>query len=314
MRVSGFTFLKNAQALYYPIKESIQSILPIVDEFVVALDNSELGDRSLEILNEIGSDKIKIVHTLWDLEKFKGGTVYAQQTDLAKTHCTGDWLFYLQGDEVIHESDLFEIREAMHKHLYDERVEGFVFNYMHFWGDYSHYFRDHCWYRREIRVVRNRPAIHSWRDAQSFRYNPHFDGLDYLSKAGTRRLNCVQLKARVFHYGWVRPPEIMKKKNLAVRRNYHNALWKEFSSKFDYGRMDYCNVYTETHPNVMTPRILQHDWAESLRFEGPAVIGREKMKHEKQKYRIINFLEDKVFHFPLGGFRNFKLVKGTGKR
>ena len=37
MKVSGFTFIKNAEMLGYPFIESIQSVLPIVDEFIIAV-------------------------------------------------------------------------------------------------------------------------------------------------------------------------------------------------------------------------------------------------------------------------------------
>ncbi len=194
MKISGFTFLRNAHKLYYPIKESILSILDIVDEFVIALGEGDDDDTSLSIIQELNSPKIKIIHTKWDLEKYKGGAEYAHQTDIAKENCTGDWLFYLQGDEVIHEKDKSEIVEACKNNLERTEVEGFVFKYLHFFGDYEHYYSNHCWYKNEIRIVRNLPNIHSWRDAQSFRYIPDFDQIDYHKKDDTRKLNCILLK------------------------------------------------------------------------------------------------------------------------
>ncbi|MCF8324485.1 MAG: glycosyltransferase family 2 protein, partial [Leadbetterella sp.] len=191
MKISGFTFLRNAHKLYYPIAESINSILEIVDEFVVALGKGDENDNSLEILQAINSPKIKIIYTEWDLEKYPGGTEYAHQTDLAKWACSGDWLFYLQGDEVVHEDDLKVIKDACIKYNSDQKIEGLVFNYLHFWGDYEHYFSDHCWYKKEIRIIRNLPEIHAWKDAQSFRFIPDFDGNDYHRKRNTRKLNCI---------------------------------------------------------------------------------------------------------------------------
>ena len=109
MKISGFTFLRNTSKLYYPILESIQSALPIVDEFVIALGKGDADDDTEAKIRSLQSDKIKIIHTEWDLETFTGGTEYAHQTNIAKTHCTGDWLLYLQGDELIHEEDYDEI-------------------------------------------------------------------------------------------------------------------------------------------------------------------------------------------------------------
>ena len=60
MKISGFTFARDVERLYYPIKESVLSILPIVDEFVVALGDCKPDDNTREIINSIQSPKIKV--------------------------------------------------------------------------------------------------------------------------------------------------------------------------------------------------------------------------------------------------------------
>ena len=310
MKISGFTFLRNAHKLYYPIKESICSILDLVDEFVIALGQGDSDDTSLAIIESINSPKIKIIHTQWDLEKYPGGSEYAHQTDIAKQHCSGDWLLYLQGDEVIHEDDIFEIKNACSKYISDKKVEGFVFNYLHFFGDYDHYFSDHCWYKKEIRIIRNLGEIHSWKDAQSFRYIPDFQNNDYFRKSNTRKLNCIKLNARIFHYGWVRPPELMKAKNDLVMKNYNNKFWEIYTEKFDYGRLDYCKIFADSHPKIMKPIIEKLYWKNDLRFSGPITINRTKMKHEKLKYRMISWVEENLLGgYIIGGFKNYKILK-----
>src|SRR5215471_4616944 len=129
MRVSGFTFLRNGRKLGYPFVQSIRSILPIVDEFVIALGESD--DGTDETVRAIGDPKIRIIPTRWN-ERIRNdysmkGFVYGQQKSIALFNCTGDWAFYLEGDEVVHENDLERIRGSMEKHLNDSRVEGFVF-------------------------------------------------------------------------------------------------------------------------------------------------------------------------------------------
>ena len=64
MKVSGFTFVKNAVKYGYPVVESITSILPIVDEMVVCLGDSE--DETNKLIGSISSGKIKIIHSVWD--------------------------------------------------------------------------------------------------------------------------------------------------------------------------------------------------------------------------------------------------------
>jgi len=167
--------VRNATKYYYPIKQAIASLLPLVDEFIVALGNGDPDDRTLEEILSIGSDKIRIIHTEWDLEKYPRGMEHAHQTDIAKEACSGDWLFYVQSDEVVHEEDLPKIRQRCEELLHDTSVDGLLFKYRHFWGDYDHHITSHAWYAHEIRIVRNHKDIHSWESAQSFRWIPDFD-------------------------------------------------------------------------------------------------------------------------------------------
>src|SRR5690606_40597292 len=182
MKISGFTFTRNVSKLYYPIKESILSILPICDEFVIALGKGDPDDNTRELVDSINSPKIKIVETEWDTEKYPNGMENAHQTDIAKQHCQGDWLFYLQADEVVHEKFLPVIKSRCEELLNNEKVEGLLFDYVHFYGDYEHYINFHGWYPNEIRIVRNKEDIHSFESAQSFRRIPNFDGKSYRQK------------------------------------------------------------------------------------------------------------------------------------
>ncbi|HET9868423.1 MAG TPA: hypothetical protein VFQ06_14085, partial [Nitrospira sp.] len=104
MKISGFTFCRNAVKYDYPIVESITSALPLCDEFIVNV--GRCGDGTLELIQSIRDPKIKIVESVWDESLRQGGLIYSQQTNIALAHCTGDWAFYIQADEVIHEDDL----------------------------------------------------------------------------------------------------------------------------------------------------------------------------------------------------------------
>src|SRR5262245_42965220 len=130
MKISGFTFIRNGIKLTYPFTESIQSILPVCDEVIVAVGNSDDGTR--EAIANINSPRIKIIDTMWDESLRTGGKILAQQTDIALNAITGDWGFYLQGDEVVHESELKLIVEAAKYYLNDFRVDGLLFSYYHF--------------------------------------------------------------------------------------------------------------------------------------------------------------------------------------
>lgn len=316
MRISGFTMVKNAGKLYYPIREVILSILPIVDEFVVALGDCDADDNTQELIESIGSDKIKIIHTVWDITKWPNGMENAHQTDIAKNACTGDWLIHLQADELIHEKYHDTIVKNCAKYLNDKRVDGFLFHYKHFFGDYDHYMNSHAWYPYEIRIVRNNPDIHSFQSAQTFRKIPNFDGFSYRKKEGSEKLNVVKLDAYIYHYGWVRPPHLMQRKSKALDTIHKGAnrveeIYSNRADYFDYGCLYALPKFTETHPAVMQEMVKKLFWSDSLHYEkGYVPTNRPPMKHETSKYRIISWIEQNLCGGrQIGGYSNWNIVR-----
>ncbi|HNP96088.1 MAG TPA: glycosyltransferase family 2 protein, partial [Cyclobacteriaceae bacterium] len=79
MKVSGFSFVRNAVKFDYPVVEAITSILPLCDEFVIAVGDSE--DETRTLIQSIGSPKIKIVDTVWDESLRSGGQTFALETN-----------------------------------------------------------------------------------------------------------------------------------------------------------------------------------------------------------------------------------------
>lgn len=318
VKISGFSMGKNALKLYYPMKEAVLSILPVVDEFIVALGDSDEDDKTREEILSIGSDKVKIIDTVWDIEKYPRGMEHARQTDIAKDHCSGDWLFYLQSDEVVHEKYLPVIQARCRELVDDREVEGLLFNYVHFWGDYEHHQNSHCWYRKEIRIIRNDPEIHSWESAQSFRRIPGFDGIHYRQQENTHKLKVAGVDAFIYHYGWVRPPALMQKKIKAFSTNHRGRALVEkqetlkmYDKVFDYGNLSRIPVFYGTHPAVMKNWMAKFDWKHQLRFKGPArSLNSLRNKHDKPRYRVVSWIEKYLlFGIRLGEFKNYILLK-----
>ena len=314
MKISGFSMGRNVDKLYYPIKESVMSILPIVDEFVIAVGKGDEDDRTRKLLESIDSPKVKIIDTEWDLEKYPNGTENAHQTDIAKEHCSGDWLFYLQADEVVHEKYLPVIQKRCEELLNDHEVEGLLFRYKHFWGDYEHYHFSHRWYKKEIRIVRNDPEIRSWESAQSFRRIPGFDKKNYRQQEGTYKLKVADVDAEIYHYGWVRPPKLMRKKMQALDTIHKGAGEAEKRAlknrNFDYGPLQKLQTFKGTHPAVMNDWMKKFDWKDELQYEGEPSDTRKKHAHERRKYRLVTWLENNLLGGrTLGGFKNYILLK-----
>ena len=111
MRISCFTFIRNGTRLAYPFVQSIRSALPLCDEFIVVAGDS-VDDTRAQIA-AIGDPKIRIVDTVWNPLMLSRGFIYAQQKMIGLFNCTGDWAFYLEGDELLHEDDVPKIRASM---------------------------------------------------------------------------------------------------------------------------------------------------------------------------------------------------------
>ncbi len=285
MTISGFTMVRNADKYYFPIKASIESILPIVDEFVVALGDNDEGDQTRELIESIESNKIKIINRVWSESNFVDGKIYANETTFALSQCKGDWCFYLQADEVVHEKDLDIIVKNCEKYLDNPKVDGFLFQYNHFFGDYEHYLPVHGWYKNEIRIVRNNVGIHSIKDAQSFRKNDN------------QKLNVVEFTPYIYHYGWVRPLELMQSKKKAMDSMYHGTAktasqYQLKPNEFDYGALGNIPIFEGTHPAVMKDFIAKLDWQHKLNYSKSANLNRPKMKHEQLKYQLLTKLEN----------------------
>jgi hypothetical protein len=215
----------------------------------------------------------------------------------------------VQADEVVHEKYLPIVKARCEELLSDSQVEGLLFNYKHFWGDYNHYHAGHGWYPWEIRIVRNLPKIHSYQSAQSFRWFDHYD--NPRQETGTRKLKVAKVDAYIYHYGWVRPPHLMRNKNKALdsvhwgkaKAEKHYAAVPDY---FDYGPLNRLAEFKESHPAVMRERIAAFDWADKLQYSGSPNPGRHLHKHEKPGIRLLSILEK--ITGPIGTFKNYKLL------
>lgn len=235
--ISGFTFIRNGVDLGFPFEASIRSLLPLVDEFVVAVGAGL--DDTLARVRAIGDPKIRIIETLWNERMADRGFVYAQQKMIAQYSCTGDWAFYLEGDEVVHEQDLAVIRASIERHHSNPSVEALVFDYHHFYGSPDWVSISPGWYRRECRLIRN--TIRS--------YAP--DGQYWLvttdHKKG-RNPQAALANAHIYHYGWIRRNEDMQKKLDQVSKYWATAATQVHYSKFDRRAL---SAFNGSHPAIV---------------------------------------------------------------
>lgn len=293
MKVSGFTFIKNALIYDYPIEEAIKSILPICDEVIVAVGKSD--DETLKLIQSINPNKIKIVETEWDETQRAGGRVLALETDKAFAHVSkdSDWAFYIQGDEVVHEKYLKTIHQAMLRSKDDTKIDGLLFKYLHFYGSYSFVGASTQWYQHEIRVIKNDKSIYSYRDAQGFR------------KGNNEKLRVLPIDAYMYHYGWVKEPKAMQRKQENFHKYWHDNAWiKEnisIADEFDYAKdVKELKPFDGTHPEVMQHRVKEKNWAFSYDIAFDKKNLKDRLKIFLRKYLGIDM-----------SYKNYKVVKNS---
>jgi hypothetical protein len=289
MKVCGFTIVRNAIKYGYPVVESIKSILPLCDQMVVAVGNSD--DGTLDLIKSINDEKITIIETVWDDTLKIGGRVLAMETNKAMDAIPDDidWCFYIQADEVVHEKFHPVILREMERRVDQPDVEGLLFNYLHFWGTFDYVGVSRTWYRREIRVIKNDKRIRSYKDAQGFRIN-------------NRKLNVKHIDAYIYHYGWVRPPETIKSKIRTFKTLYFTGekLEEELNKAniFDYSAIDAVSLFKGTHPKVMKDLVNRLNWHVQL--------DEKKIQFNLKDYLLYSV--EKNFGYRMFEYKNYRII------
>ncbi len=289
MKVSGFSFIKNAVKNDYPIKAAIESILPICDDFYIAVGLPD--DGTMALINNIDSPKITLFNTNWDETLRVGGSVFAVETNKAMDAIPedSDWCFYIQGDECVHEKFLPQIKAAMEKYLNDPAVEGLLFNYLHFYGSYQYVGSSRGWYRNEIRVIRNNKQIRSYRDAQGFRIND-------------RKLQVKQIDATIYHYGWAQSSKGLANKvhNFSTFYAGEKLIAEKPADSFNYANSARMVKFSGEHPAVIKSRMSESTASfDPEQFKGSANQG--------LRHRLLQKLED-LTGYRLGEYKNYKII------
>ncbi len=184
----------------------------------------------------------------------KDGLLFSKETNIALSHCTGDWALYLQADEVLHEGDYGRIQAVLRRELSNQQVLGFTFRYLHFYGDY---WSVNPWaYHRAVRIIRNTGAVVSCGDAVGFCLKE--DG-GYLQSQHRERVR--ESGATIYHYGWVKPGKVLLEKfRYQVARHHGDNPPAEQAQRlsqetFEFPDYSIMKEFRGTHPAVMKERV-----------------------------------------------------------
>jgi hypothetical protein len=299
MKISGFSYIRNGFKYEYPFLQSIRSVLPVCDEFIVAVGDSADGTR--EAIKNIGNSKIKIIDTVWDEKLRSNGRIFAQQANIALQQITGDWAFHIQADELIHENDLGKIYEHITAADNDQRIEGLLFDFLNFYGSYKYLNDTRYQHKKEIRIFRNNQNIYSYRDSQGFRKYPSYD--DYTNLHKGYKLKVKYINIPVYHYSYVRNPEQMNNKSKFFETFWHDDKYIEqkyqSGQEFNYYDIERIKLFDGKHPSLMKDIIEKEDW----NFD-PDHLNR----HLPFKDRVIYWVEDKL-KYRIGEYKNYIIVQ-----
>ena len=291
VKISGFTFIRNGNALGYPFVPSIRSLLPLCDEVIVNVPRST--DGTLESVRAIADPKIRIIESPWDDREKTGDPIFRRHTDLALEQCTGDWCVYIQGDEVLHEASIPAMRACMERELNNPKAQGLVVNYTHFYGSYWTEVYSFGWYYREVRVVRRDPGIRACGGAQSFR-----------TKDG-EKLWVKDSGGRYFHYGYALEPNQARVKIGNLADVYSNTKGLEDISQRParfYDDDQKVRKFTGTHPAAMRDLVAKATWTYTSR--NPLIRFRREYFWED-----IALIVKRCTGLTLGVHKNYRLLR-----
>jgi len=298
IKISATTYVRNGLKMMYPFIESIQSALPLVDEYIVVLGDSEDGSR--EAILNLKSEKIKIVDSVWDMTMREGGKLFALQSNIGLDHARGDWILHIQADEVIHENDLSKLKKCIGQYNDQPKVEGLLFPFLNFRGDYKHIHTGRQAHRFEIRAFKRNPLIRSYKDSQGFR---KFTSLQtYAEGEKGEKLHVAKIVIPMFHYNYVRPPKQMKEKAKVFSSMYNNDEWIEKNFKdlaeFDFNQVDKLELFKGIHPKVMEEIIKNSDCG---------FVYDPSKSNSSLRHKILNRIED-ITGYRIGEYKNYKIV------
>jgi hypothetical protein len=286
--LSGFTLVRNAVKLDFPIVPAIRSLLEVCDEVVVNVGKSE--DDTRDLVASVNDPRVRIIDTEWDFTK--KNIMLSIETQRAMDACRGAWGIYIQADEVLHERGARILKEKVAEWDGDSRVEGLLVKYLHFYGGFDQIATSRRWYRREVRCIRLGKDIRPYQGAQGFRVGPAY-----------RKIRARPTDAEMFHYGWARPAKAIKQK-LEISKTIYPWGKERLEEELKRDHLEWIPLlrpFTGAHPRAAL------DWIRPRAEDPERVIGPRHFKLEHLRFYASDVIERwtgaRIFEF-----RNYELA------
>lgn len=278
---------------------SIRSVLPMVDQLFVVVGNSEDGTR--EAIENLKNNRIVIIDSVWEEEKRVNGLIFRDQANLGLDQVTGDWALHIQADEVLSERDGEKLMDYIHRADKLEEVDGLLFPFYHFWGDFKHIRNTRRTHAFEIRAFKNHRDVRSYKDSQGFRKYPPDSSIE-----NGLKLKVLKTDIPIYHYAYTRNPKLMNKKSNYFHRFWHDNDWLKKHTRerdFDYNEVDKLEPFLGSHPIYMEEVIKNQDW--TFAYD-------PSKSNMKLKDRILSVFE-RLFNYRLFEYKNYRIVKFFAK-
>jgi hypothetical protein len=157
-KISGLTILKNGITCGYTFVETLKCLDAICDEIIICEGNST--DGTIDYINRIKNDKFKIYSYDWG--NCSDGTKFADITNDGLDKCTGEYIFYLQSDEIIHECEYDKV-----KSLINDGYDAIYMQFAHLRYTMLKKIQSNA-YEHAIRIIKNKKGIRSITDGYNF--------------------------------------------------------------------------------------------------------------------------------------------------
>lgn len=299
-KISGFMIIKNGISGGYPFVESVLSALPICGEFLISDGYS--NDGTWEVLQELKkkyASKIKLYRDKWKGKTFKG-EILAEMTNVLRRRCRGDYILYVQANEIIHEKVIQQIKNLPENY---PKYDMFAFPFYHIVG--WEYLVNYDTFR--ARLAKNLEEIAASGDAWGLGYNipklmvknPYKLFTYLISRSSLRH---IYLEKPIFKYHSLFPENYIKKLERRL---------KFFKSKkaHDIVEKDYrITVELLKNKKSITPKKF---WVEFLHHLSLNKLGKGRLP---RKYRLLPENEHPPIMKSLFGKWRYKIREKLFKR
>jgi glycosyltransferase involved in cell wall biosynthesis len=109
--ISGYTTVLDCIKHGYPYEDSIRSLLGFCDEVVIVDGGSKDGTWERLSNWSASETKIKLIRNERDWNHPRFAVFDGDQKAVARSHCTGDFCWQMDADEILPESDWSKVRE-----------------------------------------------------------------------------------------------------------------------------------------------------------------------------------------------------------